>query len=311
MKLKYPLYNLNDEDFEKLSALICEQILGTGTIVFSSAKDGGRDAKFTGKANNFPSKSEPWDGRFIIQAKHTARPVASCSDSSFKTILKDELPKLRELKKQGKIDFYLVFTNRKLSGRQDPKIEDLIDEETGVENCILGEERIQLWLQEYPGIVKTLGLNKLLMPLEFYEKDLQEIVVAFSESKMSKEALKAIQHDLVRIPIEEKNKLNNLGEEYFDNVLKNSFSDFERIKVFLEDPQNEVYKKMYDNTVSDLQAKISLKRNEFYAFEEVLEHVCDYVLDTQKLELLNNRRLIRAFLHYMYFYCDIGIKESE
>lgn len=311
MNLKYPLYNLNDEDFEKLSALICEQILGTGTIVFSSGKDGGRDAKFTGKADNFPSKSEPWDGRFIIQAKHTTKPVASCSDSKFKTILKDELPKLRELKKQSKIDFYLVFTNRKLSGLQDPKIENLIDEETGVENCILGEERIQLWLQEYPGIVKTLGLNKLLMPLEFYEKDLQEIVVAFSESKISKEELKTIQHDLVRIPIEEKNKLNNLGKEYFDNVLTSSFSDFERIKSFLKDPQNEEYKKMYNNTVSDLQAKIILKKNEFYAFEEVLEHICDYVLDTQKTELLNNRKLIRVFLHYMYFYCDIGIKESE
>lgn len=311
MNLKYPLYNLNDEDFEKLSALICEQILGAGTIVFSSGKDGGRDAKFTGKADNFPSKSEPWDGRFIIQAKHTTKPVASCSDSKFKTILKDELPKLRELKKQSKIDFYLVFTNRKLSGLQDPKIENLIDEETGVENCILGEERIQLWLQEYPGIVKTLGLNKLLMPLEFYEKDLQEIVVAFSESKISKEELKTIQHDLVRIPIEEKNKLNNLGKEYFDNVLTSSFSDFERIKSFLKDPQNEEYKKMYNNTVSDLQAKIILKKNEFYAFEEVLEHICDYVLDTQKTELLNNRKLIRVFLHYMYFYCDIGIKESE
>ena len=311
MNLKYPLYNLNDEDFEKLSALICEQILGAGTIVFSSGKDGGRDAKFTGKADNFPSKSEPWDGRFIIQAKHTTKPVASCSDSKFKTILKDELPKLRELKKQSKIDFYLVFTNRKLSGLQGPKIENLIDEETGVENCILGEERIQLWLQEYPGIVKTLGLNKLLMPLEFYEKDLQEIVVAFSESKISKEELKTIQHDLVRIPIEEKNKLNNLGKEYFDNVLTSSFSDFERIKSFLKDPQNEEYKKMYNNTVSDLQAKIILKKNEFYAFEEVLEHICDYVLDTQKTELLNNRKLIRVFLHYMYFYCDIGIKESE
>jgi len=311
MNLKYPLYNLNDEDFEKLSALICEQILGAGTIVFSSGKDGGRDAKFTGKADNFPSKSEPWDGRFIIQAKHTTKPVASCSDRKFKTILKDELPKLRELQKQSKIDFYLVFTNRKLSGLQDPKIENLIDEETGVENCILGEERIQLWLQEYPGIVKTLGLNKLLMPLEFYEKDLQEIVVAFSESKISKEELKTIQHDLVRIPIEEKNKLNNLGKEYFDNVLTSSFSDFERIKSFLKDPQNEEYKKMYNNTVSDLQAKIILKKNEFYAFEEVLEHICDYVLDTQKTELLNNRKLIRVFLHYMYFYCDIGIKESE
>ncbi|MCD6394467.1 MAG: hypothetical protein J7M40_13290, partial [Planctomycetes bacterium] len=60
MSQKYPLYNLNDKDFEDLSSLICERILGTGTIVFSTGKDGGRDAKFTGKANKFPSEAAPW-----------------------------------------------------------------------------------------------------------------------------------------------------------------------------------------------------------------------------------------------------------
>ena len=45
MNLKYPLHNMNDDDFEKLSALICEKILGTGTIVFSKGKDGGRDER--------------------------------------------------------------------------------------------------------------------------------------------------------------------------------------------------------------------------------------------------------------------------
>ena len=127
MQLKYPLYNLNCEEFEALAALICNSILGTGTIVFSPGKDGGRDAKFTGKANNFPSKTATWDGKFIIQAKHTTNPISSCTDNEFKTILQNELPKIKELKTQNKIDYYIVFTNRKLSGLQDPKIEDNID----------------------------------------------------------------------------------------------------------------------------------------------------------------------------------------
>ena len=87
MSIKFPLYYLNSEDFENLSALICDRILGTGTIVFSTGKDGGRDAKFTGKANNFPSDAAPWDGKFIIQAKHTTSPNASCTDSEFQTIM--------------------------------------------------------------------------------------------------------------------------------------------------------------------------------------------------------------------------------
>lgn len=311
MNQKYPLWNLSSDEFEKLSVLICERILGTGTIIFSPGKDGGRDAKFTGKSNKFPSKAEPWDGKFIIQAKHTQNPIASCSESEFQGILKLELPKLENLRTEGKIDYYLVFTNRKLSGLQDPKIEDLINENTNVDNAIFGNERIQLWLNEYPDVVKTLGLNRLLMPLEFYEEDLQELIIIFSETKISREKLKSMQDDFKRISVEEKNRINNLGKEYFDNVFKKSYDKFERIKVFLEDPQNEACKIKYQNSVSDLQEEIIIKRDEYGAFEAILNHLYKLILDSNNEKLLNNRRLIRVFLHYMYYVCDIGVKESE
>src|SRR3972149_11327699 len=100
--MKYPLHELNDKEFEKLVALICERILGTGTITFSDGKDGGRDAKFIGKANSFPSETKPWEGRFVIQAKHTTKPIASCSDSDFNTILKKEVKKVKVLKEENK-----------------------------------------------------------------------------------------------------------------------------------------------------------------------------------------------------------------
>ena len=135
------------------------------------------------------------------------------------------------------------------------------------------------------------------MPLEFYEKDLQEIVIAFSESKISGEELRAMQNDLTKIPIEEKNKLNNLGKEYFDDVLKKSFSDFEKIKTFLEDPINDEYKTKYDNTISDLQEEITIKREEYNAFEEILNHLYKLIFDSTNDSLKNNRKLIRVFLH--------------
>jgi len=311
MSLKYPLYDLNSDGFEKLSAVICKRILGAATIVFSAGQDEGRDAIFTGKANEFPSKADPWNGKFIIQAKHTTNPIASCTDSKFQTILKKELPKLKSLKADGKVDYYLVFTNRKLSGRQYPKIEDLIDDATGVENLIFGDETIQLWLQEYPDIVQILGLNKLLMPLDFYEEDLQEIIVTFSETKISKAELKSVQDDLRRISIEEKNRLNNLGKDYFDNVLKNSYDKFERIKAFLEDPQNEASKIKYKNSVSELQAQIFTHRDEYGAFENIINHLFNKICDRSKKKIHDNSRLIRVFLHYMYYVCDIGVKESD
>lgn len=307
--MKYPLYELNDKEFEKLVALICEQILGTGTITFSDGKDGGRDAKFTGKANKFPSEVKPWEGRFIIQAKHTSELIASCSDSGFNTILKKEVKKINVLKEEDRVDYYLLFTNRKLSGIQDAKIENFIDENSGVGNCIIGDEQIQLWLQEYPKIVKTLDLNKLLLPLQFYEKDLKGIIIAFSKTKIPSDKIKEIVDGISRITVEKKNELNNLGKEYFDLSFKKSLDEFGRIKSFLEDPRNSKFKEYYYNTTSDLQSKIAVEQEEYKTFEEIIEYLYDFVFDNNREQLRNQRRLIRVFLHYMYFNCDIGREE--
>lgn len=85
-----------------------------GRLSLSEGKDGGRDAKFTGMANEFPSRSKPWEGKFVIQAKHTMKPFASCSDSDFQSILRDEVrDKLIPLKEAGKVDYYLLFANRR------------------------------------------------------------------------------------------------------------------------------------------------------------------------------------------------------
>lgn len=310
MNFKYPLYNLNDEEFEKLVALICEEILGMGTFVFSVGKDGGRDAKFTGKANKFPSEASPWNGKFIIQAKHTTKPVASCSDSEFETILRKECNSIRKLKNAGKIDYYLMFTNRKLSGIQDPKIEDFISETIGVPNSVIADETIQLWLEKYPQIAKTLDLKRLLLPITFYEKDLQDIVVAFSEVQFSSGELIAKEDALRRIPIEEKNKLNQLSKNYFDEVFKKSYSDFNRITLFLENPLNYEYKQKYENTVNDIQEEVILNRDNYALFDQVLSDLYKLTLDMSNGKLFLNRSLLCVFLHYMYYNCDIGINRG-
>lgn len=309
--VKYPLYNLDDEGFADLVAVICEHILGFATIVFTKAKDGGRDAKFSGTANEIPSKTDPWSGKFIIQAKHTTKPEASCSDADFQRILRGELPKIEALKKDGKIDYYLIFANRKLTGLRDPKIEDLIDESTGVPNMVFGIERIGLWLETNPEIAKKANLNRLLLPLQFYEEDLRSLVVAFAKAKIAKGAIATIEDDVCGIPIGEKNRLNKLSDAYFHEVFKTSVDNFAQIKAFLNNPRNEQYLTMYQNTVSDIQEEITIKRSEYHAFDEILNHLYKVVLDTANNELRNNRGLIRVFLHYMYFHCDIGAKGEQ
>lgn len=303
--MKYPLENLTDTEFEDLVALICDQILGMGTIVFSLGKDGGKDAKFYGKANNYPSKTEPWNGKIIIQAKHTQRNGASCSDSDFKRILKEEvIPVITKLIKNNEIDFYLLFTNRKLSGIEDKKIEDIFGK-TNIENRLIGLERIQLWLKEYSNIVKILNLNRLLLPLDFNEKDLKKIILSFSKISLKKSNLSEIPQSR---NIEKKNDINKLSKDYFNNVIKKNLTYFRQVKEFLENPINENYLNKYQNTIGDINEEIIIYRDDYDKFEELINYLYKRILSNAP-DLDNKRSLIRLFLHYMYYNCDIGKNE--
>lgn len=304
--MKYPLERLTDTEFEKLVALICHKVLGAGTVIFSVGKDGGKDARFNGKANDFPSKTKPWEGKIVIQAKHTQRANASCSDSDFQSILKTSvIPAINKLKKNNELDYYLLFTNRKLSGLQDAKIEDVFDKNTKTENRLIGLETIELWLEQFPFIAKTLNLNKLLLPLNFDEEDLKHIVISFSNFDKQKGELSKIPENR---DIENKNKLNELSKEYFDNVIKRNLIYFEQIRAFLMDPINKRYLEKYNNTIDDINEEITIHRDEFEKFDLIFNYLFKFIIGNNE-ELTSKRRLVRLFLHYMYYNCDIGINE--
>jgi hypothetical protein len=68
--MQYNLESLHWREFERLTAFYLKATIGEGVSVFDGSRDGGRDATFHGTANAFPSKSEPYEGDWIFQAKH-------------------------------------------------------------------------------------------------------------------------------------------------------------------------------------------------------------------------------------------------
>lgn len=309
---QFPYENLNDEEFEHLVISICQKILGVGCKTFSTGVDGARDSWFTGTAENYPSKAKPWSGTFNIQAKHTKTFNASCSDNDFSvnqtSTLKKEIKRLNEIIPTSPFDNYLIFTNRKLSGGTHPKIVQLLQTGIGIVNAeIIGREEIDTFLTNYPQIAYQFGFYKFLSPLRFYEKDLRDVIVIFNEKKdlLSNEAGNYLTNFTI-INKEEKNEINSLGKAYFDFLLEHSIDNFKDIERFLKDPKNEQYRKMYVNTVSDLQAKITLERDKFNGFEMLIEHLIEYVVDNNEDKLRDLRKIVRVFIHFMYFNCDIG-----
>lgn len=313
--MDYNLHHLNSEIFEQLINSICQDILGMGTISFADGKDGGRDGKFIGTANRYPSDVTPWAGTFIIQAKHTSNPIASCADNDFGKLVRIEIEKVRKLKEKGEIDCYLMFTNRKYSGITGEALVLDIKQGTGLENvAVIGKETINnQYINPNKHLIRQYQLDKLIIPFDFSEEEIKDVIISFKGQLPSiKEELRKkaeeIKYDFDRIKIVEKNKKNGLGEEYYKNeILDSSLMDFEPIRAFLENPINEDLKEQYFDIAAELSQLITIKRTNFEAFEDIFLHAYQLVCDGNQ-PLKGGKRHVRTLLHYMYFECLIGVK---
>lgn len=309
--MKYPYENLSDSDFESLVVSICQQIIGTGCKAFTTGKDGGRDSWFKGTANQYPSLQAPWSGIFLIQAKHTNSPEASCSDKNFhanpSSILHKEIKRLQEIQKAERFDNYILFTNRKLSGIEHPKIRKTLQDGLNISNVeIIGRDELDLFLQNFPDIVRSYGLHKFSSPARFFEKDIQDIILLFNETEWESNSCQQLEFELSYTNKEHKNELNNISQEYFDFIKEHSLSHFKDINAFLKNEQNRIYKTKYLNTVSDLKAYLLKNEGSFSTGMAILEHIIDCIVDENKHDIMDARRLVRIFVHFMYFNCDIG-----
>ncbi|MCG2759667.1 MAG: hypothetical protein L6407_00460, partial [Candidatus Delongbacteria bacterium] len=235
---------------------ICQTILGTGVVSFAKGKDGGKDGRFIGTAQHFPSSNAPWSGKFIIQSKHTSTPTASCSDSDFNTIVKDEIKKIQALIEKDEVDNYLLFTNRKYTGVVGDEIRNRIICETGLQNvAIIGNETINnQYLNSHKNIVRQYGLNQLHIPFDFSDDEIKKIILVFKYqlpviSDEIKAAVNKLKYDYSHIEKDLKNQKNKLSVSYYqDEILSKSLMEFQKIEAFLNNPINSELKDYYFDT---------------------------------------------------------------
>lgn len=312
-RMDYRLENLSEDDFEELVNVLCQKVLGTGTVAFTKGRDGGRDGRFTGKANNYPSSSEPWSGKFIIQAKHTNDYQASCSDNPFfgnkTSIINGEIANIKALVKNGEVDNYLIFTNRKETESREKAIQ-YIQAETGLKNVdIKGKDTIHTWLRQYDDVAKTFKIGLYALPLVITEFDIKDAILAFSKSigTVSRIEILTDDHAIENLLKEKKNEINRLSTEYYANqIRRKSQQYFENIDNFLSDFKNQEYTIIYYNFAEELSNKIEVKRDTFDKFEEIFMYLYDVIFEANQIELKQDRRLIWIFLHHLYFNCHIG-----
>jgi hypothetical protein len=266
MRRDYRLHELSDKEFEKLVVQVCIRWLGQGVMPFAPGKDGGRDGKFHGKANRFPSQAEPLEGHCVLQAKHTASPNKSCSDSDFKRLLKKEHPKIKKLAKAKICDHYLVFTNRKVPGGADKKIIEGL-RKLGIKSAhIIGVERLHLALDEFADLRETLPNRNDTIPFRFVPDEMVEVISAlhgYTSADSSTAFNSARDFETVKIR-DEKNKINGLSDDYYREIIINdSMPQFAHIEEFLKNPRNKEFAELYHDAADELKQKILVHRSKF------------------------------------------------
>lgn len=313
---RYAYECLTESEFEELIVAICQKILGTSAHAFATGRDGGRDSFFSGTAANYPNAGHPWSGNFIIQAKHVINPAESCSDNTFfanrSSLLKSEVAKIKERKKTEQIDSYIVFTNRKLTGGIHPQLISYMKTELGISNVdVHGAEDLDNFVRRFPELIRRFSLMRNILPDVFYETDIRDIIVLFGQNSnwMNTEPV-ADQSVFDYTDKERKNALNGIDDTYFADIRGNSLKYFRDIETFLKDPKNAQYRQMYLNTVSDLRGYI-LRNEGTYTFVELLESIIENIVgDDSARDIFKVRALVRVFVHFMYWECDLGRKEK-
>jgi hypothetical protein len=313
--MKFAYEDLSEDQFETLVVLLCQRLLGMSVQGFAKGADGGRDARFNGTAELLPSKSAPWVGTTVVQAKHTNGFNRSFSerdfysDSASTTVLGHEIPRIKKLRDAKELDHYMLFANRKLPGNAEADIRRYLASSTGVPEAsiyLCGSQQLELWMKSFPEVARIANLDPVDSPLIVSPDDLAEVVQALARQF---DVLGTVADDppALRTTFEQKNVANNMTAEYAKDQRTRYLKDAAKIREFLASPENMTLLQLYEHAVDEFQAKILSKRKDYQTFDEVMQYLLDLLFSRDAvLNQREHKRLTRAMLFYMYWNCDIG-----
>lgn len=308
----YPYEDLDDTQFERLIVECSRKLFGIGVQSFSAGPDGGRDARFDGTAEYFPSTASPWTGVTVIQAKHTNATNAHFSDKNFSgdattSVLTNEINRIKKLVNAQEVRNYILFTNRRLGASAATGIMDRIVKETGLNRSLIflaGSEYLDNLLHLHANLITLANIDPIDGPLLVSSYDLAEVILVIDKAMSG--SLPVIDASVVdRVTYAQKNKLNNMSKEFADTLSKNYMLLTRQIAAFLADPGNSEHLKRYESAVEEFQLKIVASRSDFQSFDDLFNYLVDFL--AKRDGVLSRRiRLLRAMLFYMYWHCDIG-----
>lgn len=308
----YAYEDLDDSQFERVVVECMRPLFGAGVQAFAAGPDGGRDARFHGTAELFPSAAAPWTGITVGQAKHTNATNAHFSDSDFSgtgetSVLTEEIPRIKRLVDAGELDNYILFSNRRLGGVTGPKIVQRLADDTRLPTArifLAGVEYMDDLLHRHADILQLARIDPVDGPLLVSSYDLAEVILAIADALSA--PLPPVDAELVdRVSYKDKNVVNGMSEEFAKTLSSRYIQDTLKIERYLADPGNSSVLRTYEGAVEDFQLKIVARRATYQSFDDLFNYLTDLLFKRDGV-LSRYRRLTRALVFYMYWHCDIG-----
>ncbi len=305
---------ISHKQFEELIMRICENLFGVGVQGFTEGPDGGVDGIFEGIAENFPSKNSPWKGKTVMQVKHTNEPNATFSDKQFlsennkNSLVMKEIEKITKLHKQGKLDNYLLVSNRRLTAQCNTKIKQIISKETGIPESsiyLFGLDDLNKYKRIYPAAFESDRFTGEF-PVNIQPDELAEVIEALSETKHYTDPVPPTE----RVNFSEKIKINGMSTEYGNEIKVKCLSHTRQIDEFLADPINQHLQEKYCIAAEEINAKIIAHRDQYESFDRLLESIFDLLIAKDPAVLKARKKLTRLMLYHMFWNCDIGRKDN-
>lgn len=152
--------------------------------------------------------------------------------------------------------------------------------------------------------IKELTKNNFTNEINICTEDIKNIIDVFCKYKENiNKKLDSRTNYNVYPGIKDKNKFNNLSEEYYEQFILPHLPSFKLLDDFFKNPRNKAYMDKYYDISTDIKGKLLVFNTKYNNFDEAINLIYDIVTANEEI---NNKRIIYILLHYMYCQCDIG-----
>ena len=144
------------------------------------------------------------------------------------------------------------------------------------------------------------------MPYVFDPKILSDIINALYDNiPQSPSEL----DDFNIIDLTQKNQINGIDQDFFDNVIKDYYPHFAAFDKFFQDIRHKDITQKYKCILIEIQGRIYSDIRKGEKLQDILPTLFDYAKTNHKELFTANSHLLNLLAYYMYTRCDIGIKE--